>query len=194
MTTRSRKRRVSSDGGYLASGLAVALSAITVTLLLVSCRHEQPPSTADRRVSKAEAVVDSYLHQALVTAETPVESTLFSCEPEGPTNLELALASHRVLGSLLSGDTAVVSAQVVTVARVELTLDDTLDVRQEIKTDTLSWVLTHSRPDSSWGICGYSREGVGFVRLRALGSKVRWVGGTSLRGILGVAESVANRN
>lgn len=172
-------------------GMLLALGGIA----MAGCGSNQDASSAaTQRVPDAEAVVESYLRQAVVTAREPVASTLFSCEREGPTSLELALADSRVQGSLLRGDTAIVFAEVVTVARVELAPDDTLDVRQQTMTDTLSWVLTHTAADSVWGICGYSREGAGFVRLEALGDKVRWVGGTSLPVILAAADSVVRRN
>jgi len=138
-----------------------------------------------------EVVAASYLQQAAVTATGPAPSALRSCEGEGPIRYERALAGHRVLASLIDGDTAMVSAEVVTVAGVRRAPNDLLEVTRETRVDTLSWVLVRAGIDSSWGICAVSFEGVGFVRIDTLGNRVRWVGGTSLAAILAAADSVA---
>lgn len=138
-----------------------------------------------------EVVAASYLQQAAVTASGPAASALRTCEREGPIRHERALASHRVLTSLIDGDTAMVLAEVITVARVHRAPDDTLEVTRETRVDTLSWVLIRPAADSSWGICGLSFEGVAFVRMDTIGNGVRWVGGTSLAAILAAADSVA---
>jgi hypothetical protein len=44
---------------------------------------------------------------------------------------------------------------------------------------------------SRWGVCGYSREGFGFVRLQYLQPPARWVDGASLSSVQRLADSLA---
>jgi len=169
-----------------------AFRAVLVAVLLVSCAREKTNVQRDEStVLAAEATVSTYLRQAVMLASRMAPDSLQVCAAYGGGDPQVALAKGRVLGSALKGDTAMVRAEVVTVARVTLSPDGPYEVREAVKTDTLSWALIRPAGSARWGICGFSREGVGFVRPQYLGPTARWLNGASLASVTKLADSVA---
>jgi hypothetical protein len=167
---------------------------VTPALLCMGVACTNRPEAADQsatRVPTAEAIVGTYLEHARLGVSEVEPESLFACHPAGPTDKLLAPARGRVISSALRGDTALVRAQVLSVATVELAPDGPYDVRQGLRTDTLSWGLIRRPGGGQWGLCGYSREGFDFVRLAKLGTTGRWLGGASLASVTRLADSVA---
>jgi hypothetical protein len=166
---------------------ALGVLAVTAT----SCGPgSQRPAANPTRVAAAETAMQAYLERARFPSPTPVPDSLQACEAYGGGDPQLALAKFRVLDSRLSGDTAVVRAEIVSVATVKLAPDGPYEVSQRVGTDTLSWSLVRTARGDEWAICGYSREGVGFVRLQYLGPTARWLNGASLQSVTRSADSV----
>ena len=176
------------------SGVA-ASAAVLVWLLAstLSCSTDRSASEAtDHRIPQAEAALRALLEQAQVPGEPPVADSLLACETHGLGYPGLALATFHILGSAWLGDTAVVRAEVVSVATVTGALDsaDLYDVHQGVRTDTLTWSLIPSSTSLGWGICGHSREGPDFVRVQYLGRTGRWFEEASVASVMALADSV----
>ena|SRR5438874_669921 len=153
--------------------------------------NEQVAQKIVRAPAAAEAVLEQYLAGAVVNVSRAAPDSLFGCERHGGGEPELSLAKYRFIGSEMRGDTAVVRADIVAVAQVELSADGPSDVRQSVTRDTLSWSLVPVSGSHRWGICGYSREGPDFLRVEYLGQTARWLNGASVAGIRRLADSVA---
>ena len=171
--------------------LAPSFTAVVLSLAGGCGKRQETAVQAPTRVPTAEAIVTSYLEHARVGLSDVAPESLFACRPAGPTDKMLAPATYRVISSALHGDTALVRAQVLSVASVELASDGPYDVRQGLRADTLSWALVKRPGGRQWGLCGYSREGFDFVRLAKLGKTGRWLGGASLASVTRLADSVA---
>jgi len=188
-----------------------ALLSVVVTSA-AACRRADSPSHSTRGPSRvdsplqvtrappgAEAVLNEYLRRGTVMmSSTPVPESLFApesmsgCERYGSgPDLQLALARFHVTGSEMQGDTAVVHADVVSVAQVQIAVDGPYDVTQQVSKHSLSWSLLRDSTSNRWGICGWSREGPDFLRIQFLGATARWLGGASLAGEERLADSVA---
>lgn len=169
---------------------------VTATVLLITQGLLSACGTGEavpdaRRIPEAEHVLDLYLTQSRVGAVGNVDGTLFSCDDKGASSNMRSLGFHRILGSSATGDTAVVRAQIATVARVNRSADGFDDVVPETSVDTLAWNLLRRTDDPGWGICGYSiRGGVDFVNLANLGPTARWPSGVSIATLVQVADSV----
>ncbi|MGH8542632.1 MAG: hypothetical protein ACREX3_03090 [Gammaproteobacteria bacterium] len=159
---------------------------------VVACTQRTEKSVREPQgVPAAEDVMRVYLEYARLPGTTPVPDSLQECEAYGGGDPQLALAKYRIVSSDLRNDTSTVRAEVTSVATVRLASDGPYEVRQQIKIDTLSWSLVR-RPDTGgWAVCGYSHEGVGFVRLQSLGSTARWLEGTSLASVMRLGDSIA---
>jgi hypothetical protein len=100
------------------------------------------------------------------------------------------LASFRILGSYIAGDTAIVHAEVTSAARVEGRRDG-LHVVQGVVVDTLSWKLLRTTTSTNWVVCGYSREGIGFIRLQYFGADGEfWDDGATYASVVALADSI----
>jgi len=159
--------------------------------LAVACTSRSSNEQVARAPAAAEGVLEQYLAGALVNVSKAAPDSLFACERHGGGEPQLALGKYRIIGSEIRGDTAVVRADIVAVAQVELSVDGPNDVRQGVTRDTLSWSLVPVPDSHRWGICGYSREGADFVRVEYLGQTARWLNGASVAGIRRLADSVA---
>lgn len=172
-------------------GKTAALVLVS-TAALLACRPEaERRARESQRVAPAEAAMRAYLGHARVDATSRVPDSLQACEAYGGGDPQLALAKYRILGSSVSGDTATVRSEITSVATVRLAPDGPYEVRQGVRVDTLSWSLVQGAASDRWAVCGYSRKGVGFVRLQYLGPTARWLNGASLTGVTRLADSVA---
>ena len=122
------------------------------------------PTELLHEVPQAEHRLGRYLAAALDTKDNGDPSAYMSCVPMGQTDRYLTLARYRVLNSVLRGDTADVSAQVVTVAEERWAPHAASNyvTTVRIRTDTLHWAMTTDSSTKQWGVCGYPNEGVGF--------------------------------
>jgi len=168
----------------------VVLCAMLPVAAAWSCRTGKQEATG-QQVPAAEVTLSEALRHSLSSASAPLPDSLLACEAYGGGDPQLALARFRVLGSAMHADTAVVRAEVVSVADVRLAADGPYEVRQRVRTDTLSWSLLPLAESGRWGVCGYSREGVGFVRLQYLQPPARWLNGASLASVQDLADSLA---
>jgi hypothetical protein len=164
------------------------LFALTLAL---ACSSPRSKEQVARAPAAAEDVLEQYLARAVVNASNTAPDSLFACERHGGGEPQLALAKYRIIGSEMRRDTAVVRADIIAVAQVELSAEGPYDVRQGVTRDTLSWSLVPVHDTRRWGICGYSREGADFVRVEYLGQTARWLNGASVAGIRRLADSVA---
>jgi len=162
----------------------LAVSAISA----VACDNTE---TKRAGVPEAVEVVTAYLDQARVRADhNPVDPAFFSCDRLGATEHLRALASYEIIDSESSGDTAYVMVAIKAVARIELAIDSYYEVTPGVSLDTLQWRLLQ-KPDGTLGICGYDlRAGIGFVRLDHLGSRIRWLDGTTSEALIEAADSI----
>jgi hypothetical protein len=128
------------------------------------------------RVPAAEREVEAYLQGAVYTGNAPAHDAVEICETAATYPL-LALASFRVLGSEMRGDTALVAAEVTSAATLDQhdRIADRYIITQRVRTDTLHWALLRRAGDERWHICGYSREFVDFFAPEMLyDSTVEW--------------------
>lgn len=168
----------------------VALIA-TLAGIPIGCGRGVDRSALDPHDSPAaEQAMRAYLEHAQVADTAPVPDSLQACEAYGSGDPQLALATFRVLSSTLSRDTVTVRAEIMSAATVRLAPDGPYEVRQGVRVDTLSWSLVHQAGTDQWAVCGYSRDGVGFVRLQYLGPAARWLNGASLSGVIALADSL----
>lgn len=156
--------------------LACLLPALIAGCDFGGAREPRGSSTAVR-IPDAERRVAEYLEGAVFTEASSAPEELVTCETADTYPL-LALAKYRVLGSEMNGDTALVEAEVTSVATVEQDPEvaDGLVVQRGIRTDTLHWGLLRESPQGPWRICGYSREFVDFMVPRYLeDATVKWI-------------------
>lgn len=173
--------------GFKAFLVSLALAVVAGT----ACKKSPEQTTRGHRVPDAESALDGYLGAASVMSDRTTPDSLSACEVNGPGAYQLALAKHRVLDSETDGDSAIVRAEIVSVGRVDLAPDGPYEVREMIKTDTLSWLMMHVPSSNRWGVCGFSQDGAGFVRLGYLGEATRWLRGTTPARLRRLADSVA---
>lgn len=115
------------------------------------------------RVTAAEESVRRYLDGAVYTrgpAEAPGEEI---CETAATYPL-LALAEYRVLASEMRGDTALVEAEVSSVATLTQhpRVADRYVVTRDVRMDTLHFALLRAGSTPEWRMCGYAREFIDF--------------------------------
>jgi hypothetical protein len=136
----------------------------------------EPAHPARVGIPDAEESVRRYLENAVYTRVPAEEAGEEICESAATYPL-LALAQYRVLGSEMRGDTALVEAEVSSVA----TLDqhphaaDRYVISQGVRTDTLHFPLLRAGATPAWRICGYAREFIDFFGPNDLeDSTVEW--------------------
>ena len=120
--------------------------------------------TQGGRVPEAEARLAAFLEGSLESSPPTETNLLMACVPNGQTDRYTTLARYRVLNSALRGDSVDASAEVVTVA---VEVGDPHAANKYVTTvrthvDTLHWVMAHDTAGDTWGVCGYSKEGLGF--------------------------------
>jgi hypothetical protein len=117
----------------------------------------------------AETGLLAYLNAALVTRldSTHVSpDSLNLCPPVAFTSDARYLALARILWSHSRGDSAQVTAQVTTVGHIAETA--TVDViHQQVRVDTLAWLVLRDHGSGRWAPCGYATLGTGFARMIA---------------------------
>jgi hypothetical protein len=157
------------------------LLACLLPVLIAGCEPGGAGGSQDGspalRIPEAEKRLEEYLEGAVFTQASSAPEELVTCETADTYPL-LALANHRVLGSAMHGDTALVRAEVTSVATLEQDPEraDGFVVRGGVRTDTLHWGLLRESPQGQWRICGYSREFVDFMVPRNLeDATVKWI-------------------
>jgi len=175
------------------AGLALLVVA---SVLFAACRGDRNESGADSlsalkrpdasRLSpvRKSGVPDSaamsrlalYLKSALITNAVNREDTLYTCVPDELPERHLALATFRVLGAASSGDSALASAEVTSVAEESLDTVAAISYVTTVRTrvDTLQWEMTRSVKNGQWGVCGFSRNGADF-RIYGTDRQTRWI-------------------
>jgi hypothetical protein len=169
------------------------LHAALASGLLVACRAKER-AQIPTRAPEAEAALDAFLKDASMLSPGVIPDSLSACEVYGSGSYQLALVKHRVLDSERQGDSATVRAEVTAVARVDLATDGPYEVREAITIDTLQWSVRHVPSSQRWAVCGFARDGAGFVRLDYLGEDTRWLRGTSMNRLRHLADSIAGQH
>jgi hypothetical protein len=120
-------------------------------------------SARPARVTGAEESVRRYLEKALYARVRTDAGGEEICESAATYPL-LALAEYQILGSEMHGDTALVEAEVSSVATLTQhpRLADRYIVTQSVRRDTLHFPLLRAGPSPEWRICGYAREFIDF--------------------------------
>ncbi|HEX8210555.1 MAG TPA: hypothetical protein VF584_10300 [Longimicrobium sp.] len=124
----------------------------------------------------AEESVRRYLENAVYTRVPAEEAGEEICESAATYPL-LALAQYRVLGSEMRGDTALVEAEVSSVATLvqHPRVADRYVISRGVRTDTLHFALLRAGTTPGWQICGYAREFIDFFGPNDLDdSTVEW--------------------
>lgn len=154
---------------------AFGIAALCVATL-AACSEPKAESSQPAGVAAAEESVRRYLENAVYTRVAADQEGKEICESAATYPL-LALAWYRVLGSEMRGDTALVEAEVSSVA----TLDqhphaaDRYVIKQGIRKDTLHFALLRAGATPGWQICGYAREFIDFFGPNDLDdSTVEW--------------------
>ena len=155
--------------------------AMMCVVALSSCAEPraeaEPAQSAKVGIADAEESVRQYLENAVYTRVPEEEAAGEEICESAATYPLLALAKYRVLGSEMRGDTALVEAEVTSVA----TLDqhphaaDRYVIAQGGRTDTLHFALLRAGATPGWRICGYAREFIDFFGPNDLeDSTVEW--------------------
>lgn len=174
----------------------VVLCAAPLAGCLESKAEAGSSEPARDRVTAAEESVRRYLDNAVYTrsgAEPAGEEEV--CETAATYPL-LALARYRILGSGMRGDTALVEAEVSSVATLteHPRVADRYVIDQGVRTDTLHFALLRAAAKPGWHICGYSREFIDFFGPNDLeDSTVEWHPSGASWQSLGTAVDSLNR-
>jgi hypothetical protein len=151
-------------------GIAVLCAASLTGCLGPKVEAESAP------LAQAHESVRRYLENAVYTRVRTDDGGEEICESAATYPL-LALARYRILGSEMRGDTALVEAEVSSVATLARHpgVADRYIIIQGIRTDTLHFSLLRAGPTSDWRICGYAREFIDFFGPNDLDdSTVEW--------------------
>ncbi|HLL81431.1 MAG TPA: hypothetical protein VK420_02225 [Longimicrobium sp.] len=147
--------------------MRVIARALLCAALLTGCleprAEAESAQPARDRVTAAEESVRRYLENAVYTRVRTHAGGEEICESAATYPL-LALARYRILGSEMRGDTALVEAEVSSVATLAQHpgIADRYVITQAVRTDTLHFPLLRAGPTSGWRICGYAREFIDF--------------------------------
>jgi hypothetical protein len=145
-----------------------------VVASLTAC--SEPRAEAESGIPDAEESAQRYLENAVYTRVPAEVAGEEICESAATYPL-LALAQYRVLGSEMRGDTALVEAEVSSVATLEQHphAADRYVISQGGRTDTLHFALLRAGATAGWRICGYAREFIDFFGPHDLeNSTVEW--------------------
>lgn len=166
-------------------------------LLAAACEGARNTPANDglsRGPTQAESTLSHFLNAQLAESydrNTVIGLSLEACDPVGAVEPKFWLVDATVLSSKMRGDTALVTAVVVTVASE--VADTTIDGRVvglEVRTDTATWRLVESQPGRGWMVCGISLEGVDFAPTGD-STRIRWMAaGESLSRARFLADSV----
>lgn len=165
-------------------------TALLLLTACLACGKRARESATSQAAEDIVATLAAYLEAARAGTAEAVPESLLACDVDWDAETGRALAAYRALDTEVYADTALARAQVITVA--DIVTPDTGTFRivvPYVRVDTLSWQLV--KHGGRWGICGYSRQGVGFARLRYLPSGTVWQGGATLESVLHAADSVA---
>jgi hypothetical protein len=149
---------------------------VAAVVVAVSCRdepRETPPAAGDRVspeqnpevvfAEEAEAVVDSFLTLSVPnTVLTPHSwDSIWACPPDGPAGVSYWIAGYELLSVDIQGDTAVVAAEVTSVAEQRESSSTPYGsvVSPRTRIDTLHWEVVRF-PSGRPGVCGFARERV----------------------------------
>lgn len=158
---------------------AVGIAVLCVATLTACSEPEAEAGSAQPArvgVADAEESVRRYLENAVYTRVPADEAGEEICESAATYPL-LALAQYRVLGSEMRGDTALVEAEVSSVATLgqHPQVADRYVVSQGMRRDTLHFALLRAGTTQRWQICGYAREFIDFFGPNDLeDSTVEW--------------------
>jgi hypothetical protein len=145
--------------------------------ILTACLEPKAESEpAQDRISGAEESVRRYLENAVYTRVPTDAAGEEICESAATYPL-LALAHYRVLGSEMRGDTALVEAEVSSVATLTQHphVADRYVITRGVRIDTLHFALLQAGLTPEWQICGYAREFIDFFGPNDLvDSTVEW--------------------
>ncbi len=155
---RSCTRKCSSTLAWIALSCAAILAACVEPKV-----EARPAEPAHDRVAAAEEVVRRYLENAIYTRVPANVLGDEICESAATFPL-LALAKYRVIGSEMRGDTALVEAEVSSVATLTQHhhIADRYVITRGVRTDTLHYALLRAGSAPEWQICGYAREFIDF--------------------------------
>jgi hypothetical protein len=148
-------------------------------------RHEVP---------RAEQRLDQFLARSLPTV-APREDmfdSLWTCLPDEPGTEFYWLGDFRILSSRLLGDTAVVAAEILLVAKQVEDPDREYGwtATRISQLDTLHWTLVRGVKSDEWQVCGVSHEGVDFTQAGTPES-VQWTPpGTTRASVLSAVDSI----
>jgi len=137
--------------------------AISCAAFLSACLEPRAEAESVGRVPGAEESVRRYLENAVYTGVPTVAAEDDVCESAATYPL-LALAQYQVLGSGMHGDTALVEAEVSSVATLTQhpRVADRYVIAQGFRTDTLHFALLRAGSAPTWQVCGYAREFIDF--------------------------------
>jgi hypothetical protein len=158
-----------------AFGISV-LCAATLTACFEPKAEAESAEPAQNRVADAEERVRRYLENAVYT-RVPADAVGEEICESAATYPLLALARYRVLGSEMRGDTALVEAEVSSVATLteHPHVADRYVITHAVRTDTLHFPLLRAGSAPEWQICGYAREFIDFFGPNDLDdSTVEW--------------------
>lgn len=154
---------------------------LSVLLLLVAAcqgaREKPEDGGSSHSATQSESALSRFLEaQRAFTYDrnTATALSLGSCDPVGAVEPRFWLADATILGSSMRGDTAVVTASVVTVAsEVADTTADGRVVGLGVVHDTATWRLVMQQPVGRWMVCGISLEGIEFTDAGD-STRIRW--------------------
>jgi len=135
-----------------------------------SCRMQENPQSGARvsgAADKSEATetLQRLLAASLATTTAAFPESLLACSPEYAASSGLVLVDYSILGVAIDGDSAVGTAEVVSVARdTEDSLPGQTVRSVGVRRDTLEWSLIRNS-NGRWGVCGYAKGAVDFVQL-----------------------------
>lgn len=137
--------------------------AVSCAVLTACAEPGAEGAPAQGRVTAAEESVRRYLNGAVYTRAEADAAEEGGCETAATYPL-LALARYRILGSEMRGDTALVEAEVSSVATLTQhpQVADRYVVTRGVRSDTLHFALLRPGSTPEWQICGYAREFIDF--------------------------------
>jgi len=174
------------------------LGVLALPVLLVHACRSADSDTSRERASQsrtqAEQTLARFLDAQVVDhyeRDTVNALSLEVCEPVGAVEPRFWLARANILASELRDDTAVVSAEIITVAseRRDSTPDGRM-VQLATLRDTATWKLVATGSSGTWRVCGISNGGLDFAPMGDT-TQIHWrVSGDSLRRARAVLDSV----
>ena len=158
-----------------------ARTLLSILLLMAAAcegaRSSRENVDSSRGPTQAESTLARFLNAQLASSYDRNKVTglsLESCDPVGAVEPSFWLVDATVLSSIMRGDTALVSAAVVTIAAevADTTMEGKV-VSLGVRADTGTWRLVEAQAGRGWMVCGISLEGMDFAPIGD-STQIRW--------------------